>query len=132
MKRILLALLMLSITLPAFAAHHKPGEGVKVRPARATWNTGYFSEALVSAGLQELGYEVDDASVNFRGIMVRKGTPQPVIDKLATVVPEMFKDASVAKQMKNGGSPVRIMSREEVQQMWEKRQVVLTELLKGL
>jgi tripartite-type tricarboxylate transporter receptor subunit TctC len=81
---------------------------------------------------KELGYEVDDASVNFRGIMVRKGTPQPVIDKLATVVPEMFKDASVAKQMKNGGSPVRIMSREEVQQMWEKRQVVLTELLKGL
>jgi glycine betaine/proline transport system substrate-binding protein len=60
MKRILLALLILSITLPAFAAHHKPGEGVKVRPARATWNTGYFSEALVSAGLQELGYEVED------------------------------------------------------------------------
>jgi glycine betaine/proline transport system substrate-binding protein len=36
----------------------KPGEGVTVQPARATWNTGFFQEALVSKGLQELGYEV--------------------------------------------------------------------------
>lgn len=33
------------------------GEKV-VQPARATWNTGYFQEALVSRGLSELGYEV--------------------------------------------------------------------------
>ncbi|MDT8441996.1 MAG: glycine betaine/L-proline ABC transporter substrate-binding protein ProX [Desulfuromonadales bacterium] len=35
-----------------------PGQGVTVQPARATWDTGYFQEALVRAGLQELGYEV--------------------------------------------------------------------------
>ncbi len=29
-----------------------------VQPARATWNTGYFQEALVGRGLAELGYEV--------------------------------------------------------------------------
>lgn len=81
---------------------------------------------------QELGYEVDDSSVNFRGIMVRKGTPQPVIDKLAKIMPEMFKNASVTKQMNNGGSPIRIMSRDEVQKMWEKRKASLTELLKDL
>jgi tripartite-type tricarboxylate transporter receptor subunit TctC len=81
---------------------------------------------------KELGYDVDDSSVNFRGIMVRKGTPQSVIDKLAKIVPEMFKNASVTKQMNNGGSPIRIMSRDEVQQMWEKRQAFLTELLKDL
>ncbi len=60
MKRILLTLLMLSLTLPAFAAKELPGKGVTVKPARATWNTGYFQEALVSAGLQELGYKVKD------------------------------------------------------------------------
>jgi len=37
-----------------------PGEGVTVQPARATWNTGYFQEALYSRGLEELGYNVED------------------------------------------------------------------------
>ena len=37
---------------------------------------------------KEQGYAVDDSSVNFRGIMVRKGTPQAVIDKLAGIVPK--------------------------------------------
>lgn len=35
-----------------------PGKGVTVRPARATWNTGFFQEALVRRGLEELGYTV--------------------------------------------------------------------------
>ncbi len=58
MKRMLLVLLMLSLSFPAFAATDKPGQGVKVKPARATWNTGYFQEAIVRAGLKELGYNV--------------------------------------------------------------------------
>ena len=58
MKRTLLVLLMLSLALPAFADQHLPGKGVTVKPARATWNTGYFQEALVRAGLEELGYNV--------------------------------------------------------------------------
>ena len=32
---------------------------VKVTPARATWNTGFFQEALIRKGLEELGYEVN-------------------------------------------------------------------------
>ncbi len=35
-----------------------PGSGVTVQPARATWNTGFFQEALVRKGLTELGYTV--------------------------------------------------------------------------
>ncbi|MEA2116049.1 MAG: glycine betaine/L-proline ABC transporter substrate-binding protein ProX [Thermodesulfobacteriota bacterium] len=42
---------------PAMATD-KPGEGVTVKPARATWNTGFFQEALVRRGLEELGYTV--------------------------------------------------------------------------
>ncbi|MGB0410048.1 MAG: tripartite tricarboxylate transporter substrate binding protein [Pikeienuella sp.] len=82
--------------------------------------------------MAEQGLDVDNASVNFRGVMVPKGTPQAVIDKLAATVPEMFKNKRVAKRMKAGGSPMHIMTRDEVLAMWEKRETTLKELLKGL
>ncbi|MFH1135364.1 MAG: glycine betaine/L-proline ABC transporter substrate-binding protein ProX [Pseudomonadota bacterium] len=44
--------------VPALATNMTPGKGVTVKPARATWNTGFFQEALVRRGLTELGYEV--------------------------------------------------------------------------
>lgn len=43
---------------PTLAKNMKPGDGVTVQPARATWNTGFFQEALVRRGLEELGYKV--------------------------------------------------------------------------
>ena len=82
--------------------------------------------------MMEQGLDVDNASVNFRGVMVPKGTPQAVIDKLAATVPEMFANARVAKRMKAGGSPMHIMTRDEVLAMWAKREETLKELLKGL
>ena len=81
---------------------------------------------------KELGLDIDDSSVNFRGLMALKGTPDDVINKLAEKVPEMFKDDSVIKKMKEGGSPMRVMNREQVKKMWQERQVYLTELLKDL
>jgi glycine betaine/proline transport system substrate-binding protein len=42
-------------------ASDKPGAGKTVEPARATWNTGFFQEALVRRGLEELGYKVKKA-----------------------------------------------------------------------
>jgi len=54
----LIAVFMIT-TSPAWASSDKPGEGITVKPARATWNTGYFQEALVSRALTELGYKVD-------------------------------------------------------------------------
>jgi tripartite-type tricarboxylate transporter receptor subunit TctC len=82
--------------------------------------------------LKEAGIDVDDASVNFRGLMVPKGTPQEIIDVLAEKVSEMFADPRVAEQMAAGGAPIRIMTRQEVQDMWARRQAELTELLVGL
>ena len=82
--------------------------------------------------LMEAGYDVDNSSVNFRGLMVPKGTPQPIIDKLAAIAPKMFEHQRVLKRMKAGGSPVKVMSRAEVQSMWKERQAFLQELLKGL
>lgn len=43
---------------PALARNMTPGKGITVRPARATWNTGFFQEALVRRGLEALGYDV--------------------------------------------------------------------------
>jgi tripartite-type tricarboxylate transporter receptor subunit TctC len=82
--------------------------------------------------MQEQGLDVDNSSVNFRGVMVPKGTPQEVIDELAATVPEMFANPRVAKKMQAGGSPMHIMTRYEVKEMWAAREQTLKELLAGL
>ena len=81
---------------------------------------------------KELGIPVDNSSVNFRGLMVPKGTPADVIAYLAKTVPVMFNDKNTLGKMKQTNSPVRIMNRDEVLAMWKERQVSLSELLKGL
>jgi tripartite-type tricarboxylate transporter receptor subunit TctC len=82
--------------------------------------------------MMEAGLDVDNSSVNFRGIMVPKGTPQGVIDKLAETVPAMFENKRVAGKMKAGGSPMHIMTRDEVLAMWAAREETLKVLLEGL
>ncbi len=81
---------------------------------------------------KESGIDVDDSSVNFRGIMVPKGTPQTVITMLSTNVPKMFDDKKVISKMKAGGSPLRVMSREQVQKMFQDRKKYLEALLQEL
>lgn len=82
--------------------------------------------------MKEQGFDIDNASVNFRGIMVPKGTPQAIIDKLASIVPTMFENSRVKGKMKAGGSPMHVMSRDEVLAMWSARQETLKDLLAGL
>ena len=61
-QKMLLIMCTLAISLgfavTTQADSEMPGKGVKVQPARATWNTGFFQEALVRRGLSELGYDV--------------------------------------------------------------------------
>ena len=82
--------------------------------------------------MQEQGFDIDNSSVNFRGVMVPKGTPQGIIDKLAATVPAMFENKRVQGKMKAGGSPMHIMTRDEVLAMWKAREETLKELLSGL
>ena len=82
--------------------------------------------------MMESGLDVDNASVNFRGIMVPKGTPQGVIDRLAETVPLMFENGRVTGKMEAGGSPMHVMNRDEVKAMWAARQQTLAVLLEGL
>jgi len=82
--------------------------------------------------LMESGVDVDDSSVNFRGLMVPAGTPQDVIDFLASKTPDMFNDGKTQGKMKSTNSPARVMTRDEVIAMWNERQAYLTDLLAGL
>ena len=63
LKRLLMAATIASMVLigNVQADDAKPGKGITVQPARATWNTGFFQEALVHKGLAELGYKVKKA-----------------------------------------------------------------------
>ena len=62
----------------------------------------------------------------------QSSTDSKIIEFLATKVPLMFNDKKTLKQMKKGGSPMRIMNRAEVQAMWIERKKSLTKLLAGL
>jgi len=79
--------------------------------------------------MMEQGYDIDNASVNYRGIMVPAGTPPEIIDYLAEVVPTMFENSRVQARMQAGGSPMNIMTRDEVLEMWAQRQETLEALL---
>ncbi len=81
---------------------------------------------------KEYGINVDDSSVNFRGVAFPKGVPQPIIDKCAEIFPRMFKDKKVIKKMKASGSPMRVMTRPEVIKMFQEREAYLKGLLKKL
>ena len=48
------------LTTGAIAGSALPGKGITVRPARATWTTGFFLEAIYSRALEHLGYTVKD------------------------------------------------------------------------
>jgi len=82
--------------------------------------------------LKEQGLEVDDSSVNFRGVALPKGVPEEVIAKAAEVFPKMFGAKQCLAKMKETGSPARIMTREQVIKMFQEREVYLKELLAEL
>lgn len=79
---------------------------------------------------KELGYDIDDASVNYRGFALPAGTPQEVIDAYAKIVPAMFNDKMVANKMKESGSPLKIMNREEARALFKAQEEKLQKLLK--
>ena len=81
---------------------------------------------------KELGVDVDDSSVNFRGVALPKGTPQAIIDKCADVFLKMFNDKKVISKMKDSGCPMRVLDRAKVKKMFKERQTYLGELLKEL
>jgi glycine betaine/proline transport system substrate-binding protein len=58
-KALFLVFVCVALLATPAMANDKPGKGITLKPARATWNTGFFQEALVRRGLEELGYNVE-------------------------------------------------------------------------
>ena len=82
---------------------------------------------------QELGYKgVDDTSVNFRGYAMPKGVDPAIVEKAAAIVPAMFQDPEVVKRMKDTYSPMLVLDREQVRQMFKDKQKSLEAVLKDL
>jgi tripartite-type tricarboxylate transporter receptor subunit TctC len=81
---------------------------------------------------KELGYDVDDASVNFRGVMAPQGVPEQRLELLADAFVKMFSHDRVKGRMSAGGSPLRVMNREETRALWERQQVTLEQLFEGM
>lgn len=75
----------------------------------------------------EMGFPgVDNTSVNYRGAAFPKGIPEPIVEKCAKTFEAMFKDPKVCKMMKNGGCPIKVLSRAETIQMFTERQNALS------
>lgn len=81
---------------------------------------------------KEMGLDIDDASVNFRGVAFAAGVPQDIVKKCAEIFPKMFNDKTVLKKMKESGSPVRVMNRDEVAKMFQSIEKSLKPLLADL
>lgn len=58
----------------------KPGEGVEVRMARATWDTGWFQAEVFKALLEELGYDVREPIETIENLPLYFFTAQGDID----------------------------------------------------
>ncbi len=81
---------------------------------------------------KELGFNVDDTSNNRRGIAVPKGTPPEIIKKLSDAFVKMFKDKKVQKRMKDGGSGMMVLTREETKEMWSRTEKELRKVFKEI
>ncbi|MBU2648550.1 proline/glycine betaine ABC transporter substrate-binding protein ProX, partial [bacterium] len=59
MKQLIVGIITLVVlSFPALGYQKLPGKDKSAQPARATWNTGYFQEALIRKALETLGYDV--------------------------------------------------------------------------
>lgn len=92
-------------------------------------NEKFFPEVPT---FKEAGYEVDDSSVNFRGVMTRSGVPEDRLEWLSEKMVQMFNDEDIQAKLEKGGAPLRIMGRAELKEMWLKRQDFLKKLFEDL
>lgn len=82
--------------------------------------------------LKQLGYNVDNTSVNYRGVMAPKGTPKCVVKFLRKKFLAMFNAKKVRAKMKAGGSPMDVMDQAAVENMWQQDHATLKSLFKGM
>jgi len=80
----------------------------------------------------EQGVDVDNASVNYRGVILPKGTDPAVIAKCEKAFLDMFNSKKIKELMEQSGSPMYVLNREQTQKLFAKLQKSLEDLLKEL
>jgi tripartite-type tricarboxylate transporter receptor subunit TctC len=80
----------------------------------------------------EQGIEVDNSSVNYRGVILPKGTDPAVIAKCEQAFMDMFNDKKVKELMEQSGSPMFVLGREQTRALFLKVQQNLEVLLKDI
>ncbi|MBN2570155.1 MAG: tripartite tricarboxylate transporter substrate binding protein [Deltaproteobacteria bacterium] len=81
---------------------------------------------------KEAGYDVDDTSCNMRGLGAPQGTPPEILVKLGDAFVKMCNDKGVQKQLKATGCGIKIINRDDLKKVWEKREALLKDMLAGL
>ncbi len=81
---------------------------------------------------KEEGYDIDDTSCNMRGIGAPQGTPPEILKKLADSFMKMCNDKKIQGKMKSTGSGMKVIGRDELKKVWQKKEAFLKEALKGL
>jgi tripartite-type tricarboxylate transporter receptor subunit TctC len=69
----------------------------------------------VPTGIEE---GVNVISVMWRGILVPKGTPRPIIEKLAVAFKKMTEDKSVVGMIKKFGDDIHYLGPDEFTKVW--------------
>lgn len=80
----------------------------------------------------EQGVNVDNSSVNYRGVFLPKGTDPAVIAKCEKAFLDMFNDPKIKELMAQSGSPMFILDRQQTAELFAKVKLNLQELLKDL
>ncbi|QJT09842.1 tripartite tricarboxylate transporter substrate binding protein [Oceanidesulfovibrio marinus] len=80
----------------------------------------------------EEGIEVDNSSVNYRGIILPKGVDQETIDACEKALVAMFNTPKVKDLMAQSGSPLLVLNRQQTIELFAKVKKNLQELLKDI
>ncbi len=80
----------------------------------------------------EQGVDVDNSSVNYRGIILPKGTDPAIIARCEKAFLAMFADKRVKELMTQSGSPMHILNRAQTIELFRKVQQNLKVLLKDI
>jgi tripartite-type tricarboxylate transporter receptor subunit TctC len=61
---------------------------------------------------------VDVVNLMWRGVLAPKGTPKPIIDKLAMAFKKMTEDKTVATMIKQFGDDIQYLGPDEFTKVW--------------
>jgi len=74
---------------------------------------------------QELGIDIDNTTVNCRGLAAPLGTPEPILNKLSETLCAMLSEKKVIGKMEAGGSPMWMLTRAETRKFWDEKDAYL-------